>query len=267
MSFSKEAEIQLRPKGLHDSLACCDIIQRRRRLIKFNVPCTHLNALCTPTIFERIVLFRIQRANGLFDWDGWSLIVARPAQGDEPRPVLPASALPEGASGTSAIIRVPAGSLEPQRFGRRYAFRARSVYLAGVCMSSDEANELGGDDVMGEAVTTIPIDYLRVDSAKPPLVFRGQNRGYGEAGDIIVLYCVMPISRNTVRANSNYTFSRLKYHFQSPRNTACSMASIQRIPGNLSASIVSNSAKRRMEKSLRLSRPGNFTHPTSRTRW
>lgn len=129
----------------------------------------------------------LRASHDLFEWDGWSLTVPRPEQGNEPSPVLPASALTEGASGLAARIRVPAGSLEPQRFGRRYAFRARSVYLAGVGMSSSEADEIAGDNAIGSEVATAPIHCLRVESAKPPLVFRGQSRGQGEAGDIIVL--------------------------------------------------------------------------------
>lgn len=129
----------------------------------------------------------MRASDDLFEWDGWSLVVPRPVQGDEPSPVLPTSALSKGASGLSAIIRVPTGSLEPQRFGRRYAFRARSVYLAGIGLSTEEADELTRDNAMGETVATAPTDCLRVESAKPPIVFRGQKRSYGEAGDIIVL--------------------------------------------------------------------------------
>ena len=117
----------------------------------------------------------------LFEWDGWSLVVPRPDRtGDN-------SEQSTADCGTSLTVRLeaPAGSLEPQRFGRCYRFRLRNVDLAGNSLSVEEADALPKEFV--KSLVTDPVCCLRVESAKPPVVFRAQPRGPGEAGDVIVL--------------------------------------------------------------------------------
>ena len=118
----------------------------------------------------------------LFEWDGWSLVVPRPDRADDD------SAQPIAGCGTPLAVRldVPAGSLEPQRFGRYYRFRLRNVNLAGNSLSVEEADALASGRAEDASVTD-PVCCLRVESAKPPVVFRAQPRGPGEAGDVIVL--------------------------------------------------------------------------------
>ena len=118
----------------------------------------------------------------LFEWDGWSLVVPRPDRADAN------SAQPTADCGTSLTVHleVPAGSLEPQRFGRCYRFRLRKVDLAGNSLSVEEADALAPGPA-GDASVTDPVCCIRVESAKPPVVFRAQPRGPGEAGDVIVL--------------------------------------------------------------------------------
>ncbi len=57
--------------------------------------------------------------------------------------------------------------------------------LAGNSLSAKEADELPKGPA--ESPVTDPVCCLRVESAKPPVVFRAQPRGPGEAGDVIVL--------------------------------------------------------------------------------
>ncbi|MCP4381804.1 MAG: hypothetical protein GY798_10405 [Hyphomicrobiales bacterium] len=118
----------------------------------------------------------------LFEWDGWSLVVPHPDRSDEE------TAQPSTDCGTSLSIRlaVPGGSLVPQRFGRCYQFRLRPVDLAGNSLSAEEADALEQGSADPIPVTD-PVCYLRVESAKPPVVFPGTPRGAGEAGDVIVL--------------------------------------------------------------------------------
>jgi hypothetical protein len=117
----------------------------------------------------------------LFEWDGWSLVVPRPGQavdGERPRrePGFPLTARSE----------VVPGSLQRQRFGRSYRFRARLVDLAGNSLAVDEADEVAPDEG-NEGRVTLPVRCVRVESAKPPVLVRAQPRGPGEAGDVIVL--------------------------------------------------------------------------------
>ena len=124
----------------------------------------------------------LRATHDLFEWDGWSLVVARPDDsetGNEPRP-------DDCDPPLSAQFKVPAGSLQPQRFGHCYQFRLRAVDLAGNSLSAEEADEIGPSQEVDDFVTP-PVCYLRVESAKPPVIFRAQPRGPGEAGDIIVL--------------------------------------------------------------------------------
>lgn len=118
----------------------------------------------------------------LFDWDGWSLAVARPD--DSVMASESADVQPEVALTTS--LSVPPGSLLPQRFGRRYRFRLRNVDLAGNSLSLREADALQTASPEATEVTSAHC-YLRVESVKPPLVTRAQARGPGEGGDVIVI--------------------------------------------------------------------------------
>ncbi len=136
-----------------------------------------------PTAFagSRDPSAELRASEDLFEWDGWSLVVPRPDRADDNSEQSTADC------GTSLTVRleVPAGSLEPQRFGRCYRFRLRNVDLAGNSLSVEEADELPKG--FAESLVTDPVCCLRVESAKPPVVFRAQPRGPGEAGDVIVL--------------------------------------------------------------------------------
>jgi hypothetical protein len=128
----------------------------------------------------------LRTTEDLFEWDGWSLVVPRPDHpGDDSKPVFD-GCRPDGKPPFSAQFEVPAGSLQPQRFGRCYQFRARAVDLAGNSLTSDEADAIASA-MTAPNIATDPVCCLRVESAKPPVVFRAQPRGPGEAGDIIVL--------------------------------------------------------------------------------
>lgn len=121
----------------------------------------------------------------LFEWDGWSLVVPRPDHSAGNNKPWPARCGPADRQLT-AQFEVPAGSLQPQRFGRCYQFRARAVDLAGNSLSVDEADAIAPALPMRD-LATHPVCCLRVESAKPPVILRAQPRGPGEAGDIIVL--------------------------------------------------------------------------------
>lgn len=118
----------------------------------------------------------------LFAWDGWSLVVGHPDSGvDEASEVSPTT-----RSRIDIETEVPAGSLQPQRFGQRYEFRARTVDLAGNSLSVDDATTLGGD--LSPALRASPaVPCLRTESAQPPVVFPAEPPGAGEAGDAIVV--------------------------------------------------------------------------------
>ena len=118
----------------------------------------------------------------LFEWDGWSLVVQRPHRDDVDR----IQTQSECANPLQSHLEVPPGSLEPQRFGERYRFRLRDVDIAGNGLSVEEANALEAAGHHGPT-TTAPVSCLRVESVKPPVVIRGQPRGVGEAGDLVVL--------------------------------------------------------------------------------
>ena len=135
-----------------------------------------------PTAFTDQNHLTPRTGEDLFEWDGWSLVVPRPERADN------AGAKPTATCGTllSARLAVPAGSLEPQRFGRYYRFRLRDVDLAGNSLSVKEADVLA-PGLAEDALVTAPVCCLRVESVKPPVVFRAQPRGPGEAGDVIVL--------------------------------------------------------------------------------
>lgn len=122
----------------------------------------------------------------VFEWDGWSLVAPRPDASDGEATILPTEVLPAGADPLQASIEVPPGSLEPQRFGERYRFRLRTVFLGGVGISAEEADELG-DEARATDHVTQATACLRVESAKAPITVRGQERGFGEAGDVAVL--------------------------------------------------------------------------------
>jgi len=128
----------------------------------------------------------LRATEDLVEWDGWSLVVPRPDHAAGPN--TPASGREVSGRETplKADIEVTPGSLQPQRFGRCYQFRARAVDLAGNSLTVDEADAIAPALPM-EAITTAPVCYLRVESAKPPVLLRAQPRGPGEAGDTIVI--------------------------------------------------------------------------------
>ena len=127
----------------------------------------------------------LRATEDLFEWDGWSLVVPR----DDParRDVMQEQADTVFSSGTvlNVVANVPHGSLQPQRFGRCYEFRLRNVDLAGNGPGVAEANAAGGS--LDGITVTEPVCCLRVESVKPPAVYRATPRGPNESGDVIVL--------------------------------------------------------------------------------
>lgn len=125
----------------------------------------------------------------LFEWDGWSLVVPRPDHAGDNNPPWPDRCGPEDKPKLDAQLEVPAGTLQPQRFGRCYQFRGRAVDIAGNSLTADEADAIAPALPMQamQDIATRTVCCLRVESAKPPVIFRAQPRGPGEAGDIIVL--------------------------------------------------------------------------------
>jgi hypothetical protein len=128
----------------------------------------------------------LRATEDLFEWDGWSLVVPRPDHSSGEYGPLSNGCGPDGEPPLDAQLEVPAGSLQPQRFGRCYQFRARAVDIAGNSLTDDEADAIA-PSLSRRDIITEPVCCLRVESAKPPVVFRAQLRGPGEAGDIIVL--------------------------------------------------------------------------------
>ncbi|MEM1261317.1 MAG: hypothetical protein AAGH76_02845 [Pseudomonadota bacterium] len=117
----------------------------------------------------------------LFAWDGWSLVVGHPDSG-----VDDVNEPPAQNSRIQITTNVPAGGLQPQRFGVRYQFRARTVDLAGNSLSLETATDMSTQ--LPENLRASPaIPCLRAESAQPPVVFPAEPRGPGEAGDAIVL--------------------------------------------------------------------------------
>lgn len=128
----------------------------------------------------------LRTTTDLFEWNGWSLVVPRPDGDNSNMTLIPAELLPEKTSPLTAKLKVPQGSLESLRFGQCYTFRTRNVYLAGVGLSPEEADAIQ-DDLDDSRITTAPTCCLRVESVKPPVTVRAQERGFGEAGDLVVL--------------------------------------------------------------------------------
>lgn len=128
----------------------------------------------------------LRATEDLFEWDGWSLVVPRPDHSTDDNPSRLDNCRPHGKLQLDARLKVPAGTLQSQRFGRCYQFRARTVDIAGNSLTADEADAIA-PTLPGQDLATRPACYLRVESAKPPVIFRAQPRGPGEAGDIIVI--------------------------------------------------------------------------------
>ena len=128
----------------------------------------------------------LRATEDLFEWDGWSLVVPRPDHSTANDSASTNQCPPDSAPPLASTLQVPAGSLQPQRFGHCYQFRARTVDLAGNSLSVDEADSLEQLLQVDDLVTR-PVCYLRVESAKPPVIVRATPRGAGEAGDVIVL--------------------------------------------------------------------------------
>ncbi len=141
-----------------------------------------------PTVFrdDNDRIFSAKVTEDLFEWDGWSLVVPRSDNSADKVQALQQARVAASGTPLSVATTVAQGSLQPQRFGRHYQFRIRSVDLAGNSISTEQAAEMAGNEPGGVHVTE-PSCYLRVESAKPPVVFRAQPRALGEAGDTIVL--------------------------------------------------------------------------------
>lgn len=116
----------------------------------------------------------------LFNWDGWSLAVPRPDVDEAQHDTC------DDAAQIDIDLQVRPGSLQPQRFGRCYQFRARRVDIAGNSVSVDDALQLG-DQLPMQLLATRPTCCLRVESALPPNLFPAQARGVGEEGDMLVI--------------------------------------------------------------------------------
>ncbi|ESY64014.1 hypothetical protein X743_32145 [Mesorhizobium sp. LNHC252B00] len=123
----------------------------------------------------------------LFRWQGWSLVV--------PRPALPlgegtAFEPPKELNGELPIgikLRVPAGSLSKLRIRGRYAFRARRVDLAGNSWSVDEATEVLQMAGGGSKLETSSEVYVRHDPVQAPAIVALHKPGPGDKGDFLVI--------------------------------------------------------------------------------
>jgi hypothetical protein len=148
----------------------------------------------TAHVDEHAARTTLRATEDLVEWDGWSLVVPRPDH---------AAGQHDPASGCQAPLKtdiaVAPGSLQPQRFGRCYQFRARAVDLAGNSLTAAEADALAPALPM-EQIATAPVCYLRVESAKPPVLFRAQPRGPGEGGDVIVIRDADSWSNRTIES-------------------------------------------------------------------
>ncbi len=78
--------------------------------------------------------------DSLFHWQGWSLAAPRPGKAVTPDgPGVVVNTAPPDGFPLEVTFAVEPGSLPRLRFGGHYQFRARSVDLAGNCLSLDEA--------------------------------------------------------------------------------------------------------------------------------
>ncbi|CAA9215086.1 MAG: hypothetical protein AVDCRST_MAG76-320 [uncultured Acidimicrobiales bacterium] len=121
-------------------------------------------------------------------WDGWSVVAKRPG-----RTILPSESV-DRLTQDEKIERyqpqletefkletgfIPVeGSLPRLRFGRRYAFRARAVDLAG--------NSVGFDDP-DDAHASEPLIYNRFEPVPPPAIVPRAKFGEGESVERMVI--------------------------------------------------------------------------------
>lgn len=129
---------------------------------------------------EELTAYKI--SNALFRWDGWSLVISPPAPPiDDPDSAEDADDVPFHADQDVAD-----GSLERLRFGRDYAFRVRTVDLAGNAWSVDEANEISDADPDSPFVSPSET-FLRREPLVPPTLVIGTAPGHGEPANAIVV--------------------------------------------------------------------------------
>lgn len=119
-------------------------------------------------------------AEDLFSWDGWSLAVPRPDGIDAKSDASNPSKAP-----LEIDVRVQPGSLQAQRFGDCYEFRARSVDIAGNSVTMQDASALA-DQLPMQSLATPPTCCLRVESVLPPVVWSTTPRA-NEDADILVI--------------------------------------------------------------------------------
>ncbi|MEL6870240.1 MAG: hypothetical protein AAFO81_10610 [Pseudomonadota bacterium] len=118
-----------------------------------------------------------QRAlQDLFHWDGWSLALPRPGA-DTP------SAAPTPLDINS---QARAGSLQPQRFGASYRFRARNVDIAGNGLTLDDVAALDETLPLSQLTSTAN-RFTRVESLLPPIVFPAQEPDVEDTGDVLII--------------------------------------------------------------------------------
>ncbi|MEO0576344.1 MAG: hypothetical protein AAF004_12840 [Pseudomonadota bacterium] len=112
----------------------------------------------------------------LFEWDGWSLAVPRLPSDDANTDDVP----------VSINTQVRAGSLQPQRFGDSYEFRARRVDIAGNSLTLPEADALQAT-LGDQPLTSAAQRCIRVESILPPVVFPAQKPDLQEVGDVLII--------------------------------------------------------------------------------
>jgi len=121
---------------------------------------------------------------GIFGWDGWSLVAPRPGRTID-KDDLAADIRSQAATAFRLETRFkPApGSLPRLRFGGRYRLRARAVDLAGnsVGPESDDASKAI------PAPPREPVSYARFDPVAPPVVVLREEPQRGEDVDEVVI--------------------------------------------------------------------------------
>ncbi len=127
----------------------------------------------------------LKTTDALFDWQGWSLVVSPPGKAEADEGGAVSDVQPDDPDfPLIADIAVRPGSLEPQRFGRRYSFRCRSTDLAGQSWSREEADAL---TAAGARAVSEPAPYPRYEPIAAPSITPATAPGLGETAAVIAI--------------------------------------------------------------------------------
>jgi hypothetical protein len=128
----------------------------------------------------------VKTTDALFDWQGWSLVVSPPGKAEAEDGGVQQDLHPDDPDFPLVTdISVRPGSLEPQRFGRRYSFRCRSTDVAGQSWTRDEADALV--KAAGGPLVSEPRRYLRYEQVGAPCMTPAIAPGLGETGEVIAI--------------------------------------------------------------------------------